>query len=128
MLQGGVFAVDVADDVEGTGGQRVDMGHGVNKVVANRDGTRQRAEDGADSTTRLGRANTAPDFLCPTPPEAGKAFYAGFRFEHAPSSVITGLAKRRNYWDRQAASILSPPSGVNTGLAKRRKYRARQAA
>ena len=122
MLQGGVFAVDVADDVEGTGGQRINMGHGVNKVVANRDRTRRRAEDGADSTTRLGRANTAPDFPCPTPPEAGKAFYAGFRFEHAPSGVNAGSAKRRKCWARQAASMLAPPSGINTGPAKRRKY------
>ena len=127
LLQGGVFAVDVADDVEGTGRQHVNMGHGVDNVVANRDGTRRRAEDGTDSTTRLGRANTAPDFPCPTPPEAGKAFYAGFRFEHAPSGVNTGSAKQHQYWSRQAASILVPLSGVNTGLTKRCKYWPHQA-
>ena len=43
-----------------------------------------------------------------------------------PSGVNTGSVKRRQYWPRQAASILVPPSGVNAGPAKQRKYWARQ--
>ena len=39
---------------------------------------------------------------------------------YQPSSgVNTGLAKRRHYWARQAASLLASPSDVNTGPAKR---------
>ena len=43
--------------------------------------------------------------------------------------MITGPAKRRSYWPRQAAWLLAPPSGVITGLAKRlRHYRRRFAS
>ncbi len=46
----------------------------------------------------------------------------------APSGVITGPAKRRHYWPRQATSLLGPTSGVITGPNKRRHYWPRQAA
>ena len=45
-----------------------------------------------------------------------------------PSGVITGPAKRRHYWPRQATSLLGPTSGVITGPNKRRHYWARQTA
>ncbi|EHM52434.1 hypothetical protein HMPREF9080_02296, partial [Cardiobacterium valvarum F0432] len=45
-----------------------------------------------------------------------------------PGSVVAGPAKRREYWVRQAAGILSLPSGVVAEPAKRRGYWGRQAA
>jgi len=37
---------------------------------------------------------------------------------NASSGVITGLAKRRQCWVHQAASLLASLSGVNAGPAK----------
>ena len=65
----------------------------------------------------------------PSPASGGRDFSVqNLGLGNAPSGVNAGPTKRRQYWARQAASLLGPPSGVITGPAKRRHCWARQAA
>ena len=55
----------------------------------------------------------------PSPASGGRDFSVqNLGLGNAPSGVITGLAKRRQCWAHQAASLLASLSGVVTGPAQ----------